>query len=129
MYYRGAHGAVVVYDVTSGESFGNVKRWLHEIDQNCDQVQRILVGNKCEDPERRVVLDADALRFAEQMNIGFLETSAKDNINVFEMFNAITRLVLEAKLSSPQTDESQQGGIQITSGQQKQKKSVWGKCG
>lgn len=41
-YYRGTHGVIVVYDVTSGESFANVKRWLHEIDQNCDNVQRIL---------------------------------------------------------------------------------------
>lgn len=43
-YYRGTHGVIVVYDVTSGESFGNVKRWLHEIEQNCEDVQRILVG-------------------------------------------------------------------------------------
>lgn len=41
-YYRGTHGVVVVYDVTNGESFANVKRWLHEIEQNCDVVNRIL---------------------------------------------------------------------------------------
>ena len=44
----------MVYDVTSGESFANVKRWLHEIDQNCDVVNRILVGNKNDDPDRKV---------------------------------------------------------------------------
>ena len=53
-YYRGTHGVIVVYDVTSGESFANVKRWLHEIDQNCEVVNRILVGNKNDDPERKV---------------------------------------------------------------------------
>ena len=41
-YYRGTHGVIVVYDVTSADTFVNVKRWLHEIDQNCDDVQRIL---------------------------------------------------------------------------------------
>ena len=53
-YYRGTHGVIVVYDVSSGESFANVKRWLHEIDQNCDVVNRILVGNKNDDPDRKV---------------------------------------------------------------------------
>ena len=41
-YYRGTHGVIVVYDVTSADTFVNVKRWLHEIDQNCDDVVRIL---------------------------------------------------------------------------------------
>jgi len=96
-YYRGTHGVIVVYDVTSGESFANVKRWLHEIDQNCENVQRILVGNKCDDTERRVVAQTDARRFSDQMQISYFETSAKNNLNVEEMFNAITRLVLTAK--------------------------------
>merc|ERR1712154_514239 len=84
-------------DVASGDSFANVKRWLHEINQNCDEVSRILVGNKCDDPDRRVVLKEDATRFANQMGIQLFETSAKENINVEEMFRAITNLVLSTK--------------------------------
>lgn len=45
-YYRGTHGVIVVYDVTNGESFANVKRWLHEIEQNCDEVYKVL-GKYC----------------------------------------------------------------------------------
>lgn len=96
-YYRGTHGVIVVYDVTKGETFANVKRWLHEIDQNCDLVNRILVGNKNDDPGSKVVLTEDAQRFADQMGIQLFETSAKDNINVEEMFLAVTRMVLRTK--------------------------------
>jgi len=96
-YYRGTHGVIVVYDVTSGESFANVKRWLHEIDQNCDVVNRILVGNKNDAPDRKVVETHDAQRFAQQMGIQLFETSAKENLNVEEMFLAITKLVLQTK--------------------------------
>lgn len=41
-YYRGTHGVIIVYDVTNGESFANIKRWIHEIEQNCDVVNKIL---------------------------------------------------------------------------------------
>ena len=44
-YYRGTHGVVVVYDITNGESFANVKRWLHEIEQNCEVVNKVLGEN------------------------------------------------------------------------------------
>ncbi|KAJ8044204.1 Ras-related protein Rab-35 [Holothuria leucospilota] len=99
-YYRGTHGVIVVYDVTSAESFVNVKRWLHEIDQNCEIVSRILVGNKNDCPERKMVVTEDAKSFAEQMGIELFETSAKENINVEEMFNSITKLVLQQKKES-----------------------------
>uniref|UniRef100_K7FBX3 RAB35, member RAS oncogene family n=1 Tax=Pelodiscus sinensis TaxID=13735 RepID=K7FBX3_PELSI len=45
-YYRNTHGVIIVYDVTNPESFVNVKRWLHEIGQNCDSVCKVLEGNK-----------------------------------------------------------------------------------
>uniref|UniRef100_UPI00398F5462 ras-related protein Rab-35-like n=1 Tax=Pristiophorus japonicus TaxID=55135 RepID=UPI00398F5462 len=96
-YYRNTHGVIIVYDVTNPESFVNVKRWLHEISQNCDTVSKILVGNKNEDPSRRQVEFADAKRFSEQMGIRLFETSAKENTNVEEMFNAVTFMVLKSK--------------------------------
>jgi len=114
-YYRGTHGVIVVYDVTSGESFANVKRWLHEIDQNCDVVNRILVGNKNDDPERKVVVTEDARRFADQMGIQLFETSAKDNINVEEMFRAVTKLVLKSKKDQKERldDSKEQGRLKL----------------
>ncbi|QQP53278.1 Ras-related protein Rab-35, partial [Caligus rogercresseyi] len=99
-YYRGTHGVLVVYDVSDGESFANVKRWLHEIEANCSSegVSRVLVGNKNDgDPSKKVVLTEDASRFSAAMGIQLFETSAKDNINVEEMFRSLTELVLRSK--------------------------------
>ena len=55
-YYRGAHGIIIVYDITDMESFNNVKQWLSEIDKYAnDSVRKLLVGNKCDLAESRVV--------------------------------------------------------------------------
>lgn len=128
-YYRGTHGVVVVYDVTSGESFANVKRWLHEIDTNCDVVNRILVGNKDDDPDRKVVLTQDAQKFADQMGIQMFETSAKENKNVEEMFVAITRLVLQTKKEQQKRVADQPTDrIRLDSRSKSKKPGKGGKC-
>ena len=82
-YYRGAHGIIVVYDVTNKVSFDNVKRWLTEIDKYAREgVNKLLVGNKADNTENdtmsnRQVSTAAGRQFAEQHDIPFLETSAK----------------------------------------------------
>ncbi|XP_064392537.1 ras-related protein Rab-35-like [Halichondria panicea] len=121
-YYRGTHGVIVVYDVTNGESFVNVKRWLQEIDQNCDVVNRILVGNKNDCPERKVVQTEDATKFSEQIGIELFETSAKENLNVEEVFFAITRLVLQTKKDSAKSSSGREGTIKVGKGGSDKKK-------
>lgn len=113
-YYRGTHGVVIVYDVCSGESFANVKRWLQEIDQNCEVVNRILVGNKNDDPSRKVVLTEDAQKYADSMGIKLFETSAKNNLNVEDMFRSITELVLSSKKNQrPESLTESSGGMKL----------------
>jgi len=109
--------------VSSGESFANVKRWLHEIEQNCEVVNMILVGNKDDMPERKVVLTEDAKRFASQMGIQLFETSAKDNKNVEEMFQAITRQVLATKKERKEQASSQNDTIVVGKGRKLPKKN------
>ncbi|KAG9456921.1 hypothetical protein H6P81_001429 [Aristolochia fimbriata] len=86
-YYRGAHGIIIVYDVTEMESFNNVKQWLSEIDRYAsDSVCKLLVGNKCDLADKKVVDTQTAQALADELGIPFIETSAKDSINVEEAF-------------------------------------------
>mmetsp|Transcript_27242 Transcript_27242/g.76093 ORF Transcript_27242/g.76093 Transcript_27242/m.76093 type:complete len:207 (+) Transcript_27242:217-837(+) len=84
-YYRGAHGIIVVYDISDSVSFNNVKQWLQEIDRYaCESVTKLLVGNKCDlDAEgKRAVPFETAKEFADNLGLSFIETSAKDATNV-----------------------------------------------
>ena len=88
-YYRGSHGIVIVFDVTDKESFEHVKKWFEEIDRYAsDKVSKILVGNKI-DLDERVISRNDADIFASQHGMEYIETSAKENINVNLMFRTI----------------------------------------
>jgi small GTP-binding protein len=95
-YYRNAAGIIIGYDITNGESFVNTKRWINEVKSNCgdDGVPIILIGNKCDAPNRVVSLQ-DQQEYSQLINIPFFETSAKQNINVDEAFTELTRLILE----------------------------------
>jgi Ras-related protein Rab-1A len=93
-YYRGAHGIIVVYDVTDGESFSNVKQWLGEIDRYAaENVNKLLVGNKSDLVNKKVVEYTAAKEFADSLSIPFLETSAKNSTNVEEAFLTMARQI------------------------------------
>jgi len=86
-YYRGAHGIIIVYDITDQVSFNNVKQWLQEIDRYaCENVNKLLVGNKSDLTNKRVVDFNNAKEFADGLSIPFLETSAKNAVNVEQAF-------------------------------------------
>lgn len=101
-YYRGAHGIIVVYDVTDFESFNNVKSWLHEIDRYaCENVNKLLVGNKCDLESSRKVTTEQAKEFAESLGIQFLETSAKNSTNVENAFQQMAHQIKQRMKSQP----------------------------
>jgi len=86
-YYRGAHGIIVVYDVTDMATFDNVKSWLYEVEKYASPtVNKLLIGNKCDLKSKREVDQPTAIEFAEKFNLPFIETSAKHAINVEEAF-------------------------------------------
>ena len=106
-YYRGAHGIIVVYDVTEQESFNNVKQWLQEIDRYAsDSVNKLLVGNKNDLVDKKVVDTAQAEDFAKQLDIPFLETSARNRTNVEEAFMTMAAEIKNRMASSAPIGET-----------------------
>lgn len=101
-YYRGAHGIIVVYDVTEQETFDHVKQWLNEIDRYAsDNVNKLLVGNKSDLTARRVVSYETGKAFADEIGIPFMETSAKGATNVEQAFMAMTGAIKKRMASQP----------------------------
>jgi len=86
-YYRGAAGALLVYDITRRETFNHLARWLEEARQNAHQNMVImLIGNKSDLEHRRQVSHEEGAKFAKENGLIFLETSAKTAANVEEAF-------------------------------------------
>jgi len=86
-YYRGAHGIILVYDITDPRSFDNINKWLKEIDTHSGgPVLKLLVGNKCDLEAQRAVPVAKGQELANTLQIPFIETSAKSVIRVDEAF-------------------------------------------
>jgi Ras-related protein Rab-2A len=95
-YYRGAAGALLVYDITRRETFNHLGRWLEEARQNGNQNMTImLIGNKCDLEHKRQVSKEEGERFAQQHGLMFLETSAKTAENVEESFHKPAKKIYE----------------------------------
>lgn len=93
-YYRGAVGAMLVYDITKRQSFDHVARWLEELRGHADKnIVIMLVGNKTDLGSLRAVPTDDAKEFAEKENLFFIETSALEATNVDTAFvNVLTEI-------------------------------------
>lgn len=93
---------MLVYDITSAESFEHVKYWLGEIKKNGNEdVHKVIVGNKADLEEARMVKTDEGKAFSDEKNIPFLETSAKDGLNVTDLFMRMTRGYLKLAMAQP----------------------------
>ncbi|KAF9951896.1 GTP-binding protein [Mortierella alpina] len=106
-YYRGAMGILLVYDVTDERSFSNIRNWFSNIEQHASEgVNKILIGNKCDMPDKKVISKDQGQALADEFGIKFLETSAKSNICVEEAFFSLARDI-KKRMIDTQTNQTQ----------------------
>lgn len=117
-YYRGAVGALLVYDIAKHLTYENVERWLKELRDHADNnIVIMLVGNKSDLRHLRAVPTDEAKAFAEKNNLSFIETSALDSTNVETAFqNILTeiyKIVSQKQIrDSPDDDNSPSNNVQ-----------------
>ena len=96
-YYKGAHAVLLVYDITNPNTFNNIERWIDEVEKYSDaMLVRLLIGNKVDLGDQRKVSQSEAKQLAEKLKVNFLETSAKDTINIEEAFQCLVKESIEA---------------------------------
>ena len=104
-YYRGAYGALLVYDITKHNSFENVEKWLQELREHADSnIVVMLVGNKVDLTNLRAVPREDGAKLAKERSLAFIETSALDYTNVEQAFERVISEIYNIrsnKLGSP----------------------------
>ena len=102
-YYKGAHGILLIFDLSDIETFKSLNNWLIEIERNANKnVIKVLIGNKCDLTEERKVSVQEVNEFAEINGMKYVETSAKDNINVIDAFSTLGMELIAASQDNHQ---------------------------
>ncbi|MHA1398328.1 MAG: Rab family GTPase [Candidatus Heimdallarchaeaceae archaeon] len=94
-YYTGAHGAVVVYDVTRKESYDHIENWIKEVEEKCPDIPIVIVGNKTDLNEERVISHDKAQEEWGSKGYTILESSAKLGNGVNDIYTIIAKKVME----------------------------------
>lgn len=105
IYYRGSDGALLVYDITDQDSFLKVKSWVRELKQmRGSEIELVIVGNKTDLEDQRTVSYETAMRYAQTVGAQYVETSAKENESVTELFELLTQMMAARRGCSQQNE-------------------------
>jgi Ras-related protein Rab-8A len=128
-YYRGAMGILLVYDVTDERSFNNIRNWFSNIEQHASEgVNKILIGNKCDWVEKKAISKEQGQALADELAIGFVETSAKANINVEEAFFTLARDIKKRLIDTHAHDQNNSMKNNIELGKNNPKSNAGSSC-
>eukprot|EP00762_Andalucia_godoyi_P000573 ANDGO_05302.mRNA.1 Ras-related protein Rab-2 len=113
-YYRGAAGALLVYDITRRDTFNHLSVWLEDTRNHCSKDMTImLIGNKSDLDSKRAVDYEEGERFARENGLIFMETSAKTADNVEEAFIQTARAILQKIVNGSFDVENEASGVKV----------------
>ena len=113
-YFRGAQGILLLYDVTDRRSFESIRNWVSQIQQHADvNVNKILVGNKCDMLDEKVVSTEEGQKLAREFGMDFFECSAKNNINVEPAFVGLGRAIKDRIIREGGGQGRSMGGVKV----------------
>ena len=122
-YYKGAHGIILVYDITDKQSFRDIDNWLGEVEKHASEnVVKMLVGNKCDLESQRQVTYQEGKELADSLGLKFLETSAKDKVNVDQSYLTLVKEI-QAKMPAERETPQGSGGRTLKAAPKKEKGS------
>jgi len=111
-YYKGAKGAIIVYDITSETSFNNIENWINEVKSKAsNNIQIMIIGNKTDLYKERKISVEKGIEKAKTLNFHLFEASALDKTNVKEAFNYLLKeMYLDVKNISRNNSNNNDGG-------------------
>ncbi len=110
-YYKGAHAILICFDITDRESFEHIRNWMADIDKFAKEgVLRILVGNKCDLEHARQIRKEEGNEIANKYGIKYIETSAKDTINIEDLFISTAKHLLSKQTNNPVVGKGSKSG-------------------
>jgi len=113
-YYRGAHGVVLVFDLTDPSSFKRVQVWMNDIKRySSEHIPVLLVGNKHDLVDTRVVDYNVAKAFADQLGVEYMETSAKTGQGVEDVFQRLANVVIHSGIKIPTIQQLQEQKLEF----------------